>query len=109
MLTIKIKDRRNSRVEHSVDFAFVNDYEDNKGNECREYIHLHKGSGQYSWADQSNPFHLDNKINWLKENKLWGEMKNVYIDKKNYNDDLNKKSRSLFAEAVNDTYHKYNE
>lgn len=35
VLTIKVKDRKNSRVLHSVDFAFVNDYEDDEGYECQ--------------------------------------------------------------------------
>ena len=39
VLTIKVKDRKNSRILHSVDFAFVNDYEDDDGYDCQEYIH----------------------------------------------------------------------
>ena len=42
VLTIKVKDRKNSRVLHSVDFAFVNDYEDDEGYECQEYIRFNK-------------------------------------------------------------------
>lgn len=34
VLTIKVKDRKNSRILHSVDFAFVNDYEDDDGYDC---------------------------------------------------------------------------
>ena len=35
VLTIKVKDRKNSRILHSVDFAFVNDYEDDDGYDCQ--------------------------------------------------------------------------
>ena len=42
VLTIKVKDRKNSRILHSVDFAFVNDYEDDDGYDCQEYIHYNK-------------------------------------------------------------------
>lgn len=108
VLTIKVKDRKNSRVLHSVDFAFVNDYEDDEGYECQEYIRFNKEHNSYSWTDQSDDFYmLPDRIDWLKENDLWEKMKKVYIDKKNHNDNPNKHSRSLFAEAVNETYHKY--
>ena len=108
VLTIKVKDRKNSRVLHSVDFAFVNDYEDDEGYECQEYIRFNKEHNSYSWTDQSDGFYmLPDRIDWLKENDLWEKMKKVYIDKKNHNDNPNKHSRSLFAEAVNETYHKY--
>lgn len=108
VLTIKFKDRKKSRILHSVDFAFVNDYEDDEGNECQEYIHFHKKHKNYFWAEQSNSFcRLPEKIDWLKENKLWEKMKKIYIDKKNHNDNPDKHSRSLFVEAVNETYQKY--
>ena len=108
VLTIKVKDRKNSRVLHSVDFAFVNDYEDDEGYECQEYIRFNKEHNSYSWTDQSDGFYmLPDRIDWLKENDLWEKMKKVYIDKKNHNNNPNKHSRSLFAEAVNETYHKY--
>lgn len=108
VLTIKVKDRKNSRILHSVDFAFVNDYEDDEGNECQEYIRFNKKNNTFSWCDQPDGFYLlPEKIDWLKENNLWEEMKKIYINKKNRNDDPNKHSRSLFAEAVNETYQKY--
>ena len=108
VLTIKFKDRKNSRILHHVDFAFVNDYEDDEGNECQEYIHFDKKHENYFWNEQSYGFHmLHERIDWLKENGLWKEMKKIYIYKKNYNDDPNKHSRSLFAEAVNETYNKH--
>lgn len=107
VLTIKFKDRKNSRILHSVDFAFVNDYVDDEGNECQEYIHFDKKQKEYTWNEQSYGFYmLPEKIDWLKENGLWGEVRTIYIYKKNYNDNPHKHSRSLFAEAVNETYNK---
>lgn len=48
VLTIKVKDRKNSRILHSVDFAFVNDYEDDDGYDCQEYIRYNKKQNTYS-------------------------------------------------------------
>ncbi len=103
VLTIKIKDRRNSRILHSVDFAFVNDYEDDEGYKCQEYIHFDKKHNKYLWTNQLDSFYML-KINWLKKNNLWNEVRNIYIDKKNRNDNPDKHSRSLFAEAVSEIY-----
>lgn len=109
VLTIKFKDRINSRILHSVDFAFVNDYVDDEGNERQEYIRFNKGHKSYSWVEQPNGFYLlPEKNKWLKENGLWGEVRSTYLDKKNRNDNPDKHSRSLFAEAVNETYQKFN-
>lgn len=109
VLTIKVKDREKSRILYSVDFAFVNDYIDDEGYECQKYIRFNKEHNTYSWVNQSKGFYmLPERIDWLKKNNLWEKMKGVYIDKKNRNDDLDKHSRSLLAEAVNETYHNFN-
>lgn len=108
VLTIKVKDKANSRILHSVDFAFVNDYEDDEGNTCQEYIRFNKKHKSYSWEEQPQGFYmLPERSDLLKANGLWSEMKQVYLDKKNKNENPNKHSRSLFAEAVNVTYRKF--
>lgn len=43
---------------------------------------------------------LDEKIGWIKENDLWQEVRDSYIERKNSNNNPNKKSRSIFAETV---------
>lgn len=99
------KDRKNSRILHSVDFAFVNDYEDDDGYDCQEYIHYNKKQNTYSWSEQSQGFYmLPERFQWIKGNGLKDELDALYIRKKNNNDDPNKHSRSLFAEAVNACY-----
>ena len=105
VLTIKVKDRKNSRILHSVDFAFVNDYEDDDGYDCQEYIHYNKKQNAYSWLKQSKGFYrLPERFQWIKDSGLKDELYALYIRKKNNNDDPNKHSRSLFAEAVNACY-----
>ena len=71
VLTIKVKDRKNSRILHSVDFAFVNDYEDDDGYDCQEYIHYNKKQNTYSWLEQSQGFYmLPERFQWIKDNGL---------------------------------------
>ena len=108
VLTIKVKDKQNSRIVHSVDFAFVNDYEDVEGNACQEYIRFNKKHNSYTWEEQPQGFYmLPERIDWLKENDLWTETRQMYLRKKNTNENPDKHSRSLFAEAVNETYRKF--
>ena len=108
VLTIKVKDRQNSRIVHSVDFAFVNDHEDEEGNACQEYIRFNKKHNSYTWEEQPQGFYmLPERIDWLKENDLWTETRQTYLRKKNTNENPDKHSRSLFAEAVNETYRKF--
>lgn len=42
VITIKVKDTENSKIKHSVDFAIVNDYVDEDGYDCQEYIRFNK-------------------------------------------------------------------
>lgn len=108
VLTIKVKDKQNSRIVHSVDFAFVNDYEDGEGNACQEYIRFNKKHNSYTWEEQPQGFYmLPERIDRLKENDLWTETRQMYLRKKNTNENPDKHSRSLFAEAVNETYRKF--
>ena len=108
VLTIKVKDRKNSRVLHSVDFAFVHDYEDDDGYDCQEYIRFNKKQHSYSWVEQSSGFYmLPERYQWIIDNGLKDELLKIYIHKKNKNDDPDKHSRSLFAEAVNACYNEY--
>lgn len=100
VLTIKVKDRKNSRILHSVDFAIVNNY----GNGRQQYIHYNKSKQTYSWQEQPKGYYqLPEKVEWLKANGLWGEVRDLYLYKKN-NNYGEKKSRSLFAESVNEMY-----
>lgn len=108
VLTIKVKDRHNSRILYSCDFAIVNDYIDDDGNECQEYIHFHKRQNRYSWQEQPQGFYLlDEKAEWVKYNEYWNEMRDLYLDKKNRNNDPHKHSRSIYAETIHEICQKY--
>ena len=101
VLTIKVKDRKNSKILHSCDFAVANDYTDNQVNYHQKFIYFNKKQNTYEWQEQPEGFYmLDEKIGWIKENDLWQEVRDSYIERKNSNNNPNKKSRSIFAETV---------
>ena len=101
VLTIKKKDRKNSRILHSCDFAIINNYINEDGYDCQEYIHFNKKQNSYNWCEQPRGFYmLPEKVEWIKENDLWNEMKQLYLQEKDDNEDEHVHSRSIFASAV---------
>lgn len=104
VITIKFVDRRTCRVIHSVDFAII--YHCSK--EYVQYIHFNKDDGSYQWKRRKNSKHVEEKANWICSNGYKKDLEDLYLDKKNYNEDIKKKSRSLYAEAVKEIYDYYN-
>lgn len=99
VFTIKVKDRKKSRICYSCDFAIVYDYGDNQ----QQYIRYNKQKNNYTWEEQTKGFYcLPEKIEFCKDNQLWQEVREIYLDKKNYNTDSDKKSRSIFAETIHE-------
>lgn len=105
VLTIKVKNTARSRIIHSCDFAIVYNCE----NGDQQYIRFNKDNQNYTWEYRGNGFvDLPQKIEWIKRNKLWNELKEYYIEKKNNNTNPQKHSRSIFAETVNEICQKNN-
>ena len=103
VLTIKVKDYRNSKIIHSADFAVVNYCKDGR----QQYIHFNKKQNTYEWQYQPKSYYQINKeIDAIKQNGLWQEVRTLYLYKKNNNPN-NKKSRALFAETINEVYQQY--
>ena len=108
VITIKFKDRENSRILHSCDIAIVNDYVDEEDNERQEYIHFNKKQNEYYWQKQPQGFYLlDEKVEWIKGNGYWQEVRDLYLDKKNGNTDPHKHSRSIYAETIHEICQRY--
>ena len=61
VLTIKVKDKKNSKILHGCEFAVVNDYIDDDGYECQEYIHFNKSQNTYEWQEQPDGYYLLNE------------------------------------------------
>ena len=97
VLTIRVKDKINSRILHSCDFCII--YE--CGNGRQQFIRYNKKQKSYSWEYQPKGYmKLPSKIEWIKKHRLWQQVRDTYIYKKNINTDDNKKSRSIFAETI---------
>ena len=91
---------RSPKIEYSCDFAIVNTINDYQ----QEYIRFNKNTHEYSWQMQCKGYLLSKKEAYIKKNKLTDELRKIYLDKKNFNTNPNKKSRALYAEAVNELY-----
>lgn len=108
VLTIKKKNTKKSCIIHSCDFAIVNSYIDKKGYEYQQYIHFNKKSGEYQWYQQTQGYYmLPDKIDWIKDNGLWNDVRDLYIEKKNENDDPDLHSRTIFAITVHEICQRY--
>ena len=109
VLTIKVKDRRHAQILYSVDFAFVKNYTGRDGREHQQIIRYRKNQGSYVWEEQGDRgTDLREKEVWLKKNiRLWEEMRNRYLEKKNQNQDENLHSRSIYAQAVHEICQRY--
>lgn len=107
VLTIKKVNTNMSRIIHSCDFAIVNNYIDNKGRKCQQYIHFNKSANDYCWNKQSKGYYnLPKKVEWIKNNDLRDDLRNLYLQKKNNNEDSHVHSRTIFAQTVHEIYQK---
>lgn len=107
VITLKKIDRKKSKIIYSCDFAIVYDYIDENDFECQEYIRFNKKSNTYQWCEQSEGFFmLPEKIEWLKNNdnpeEIWQELRTLYIEKKNKNDNPDIHSRQILAIVVHE-------
>ena len=103
VITIKTIDPWHSRISHSCDFAIV--YE---GKDRQQYIRFNKETRNYMLDFQKQPYKdLEKRADFLKKNGHWNEVLDVYLDKKNDNDDPDKRSRSLYAETINECYSRH--
>lgn len=104
VITIKVKDTKKSEIIYSCDFAVVRDFEDGS----QQYIRHNKNHNTYVWEWQPDGFYmLPERIELIKDNNLWQELRELYLENKNKNTDIHKKSRSIFAETVNQIVNKY--
>ncbi|MBR1823849.1 MAG: hypothetical protein IJ779_06420 [Ruminococcus sp.] len=105
VITIKVIE--NNRIKYSCDFAIVHHYYKD-GKKRQEYIKFDKYHRRYLWNQRENDYYLlGNRINWLKKNDRWGELREYYISKKNKNNDPDKHSRSIYAESIKEMCDKY--
>ena len=98
VLTLRSKDSN-----YSCDFAIVH-YSNNQ----QQYIRYNKKAGSYSWEFQKQSYKdLEKRSDILKRHGYWDEVRDIYLDKKNNNSNPDKRSRSLYAETINECYRRY--
>lgn len=104
VITIKAVDRVNSRIEHSCDIAIVY----NCGNGQQQYIRCYKGWRlSYRWKYRDKAYDIDEKLQWIEENRLKQQLRDQYLINKSRNNNPEKHSRTIFAETVNNIYNEY--
>lgn len=65
---------------------------------------------RYYWNEVQNSGRLEEKVNVIKSENLWGEVRTAYLDKKKFylcRNDYNHPSFIVYVEAVNQVYNKY--
>lgn len=105
-LTIKVVDKRKSQIIHGCDFAIVDEYTDDQNN-YRQRILVQHANNLYSWQEKPISNNYTYKVSNLKANGLWNEVREEYLKIKNNNGDRNKKSYTMYYEAVNNVYGRY--
>lgn len=108
VITVNKVDKKKSKILYGCDFAVVRTTK--KGRQQNIILNKKNNKSSYVWEDRGDYFAgLSEREKFLKDSKksYWNELRIYYIDKKNYNDDDNKHSRSIYAEAVKEICDKY--
>ena len=107
-MVIQVVDRVNSKILHGCDFAIVNEYIDGNNEFNQEILIRNKTTDIYTWNEKQVAKNHTYKVSNLKANGQWNEVRDEYLKLKNNNNDEGKKSYTLFYEAVNNVYSRYN-
>ena len=92
------------RVEFSFDIAIL--AKNKNGNWCR-LIHNKSSQSQFTWNEVPTSHNVKDKVQILKANRLWNEVRECYLNLKNnylQNNDTNHPSFIVYVEAVNQVY-----
>lgn len=103
VLTIKCEAHRQSHILYSCDLAIVRD----RGSR-QQCIRYNKRLKTYTWEFQTQSYRdLEKRADALKTGVHWNEVRKIYIQKKNSNTNPDKRSRSLYAETINECYKRH--
>lgn len=102
VIKIKTVDKANSKIQYGCDFAIIY-YEEDSGNEGYYYLRKNKKQQSYSFGFRSL-INMDEKVNDICAENGWNHVREEYRKLKNINEGNNKKSFSLYIEAVNNVY-----
>ena len=96
VITIKKLNKARNKILFSVDFAVVNYYEDEEGNERQQYIHFDKAS------NTTNHRYVEDLI---KEKGMWEDVKILYLENKKK--EPHKKSRIVYYQTIDTIFKRY--
>jgi hypothetical protein len=103
-ITIKVIDKKHSKVLHSCDFAIIYYKNDLKTNGYY-YLKNNKSQKQYIFEYRELSKNIDLKLQKiLCVSNGWALIRDEYIKLKNNNKDINKHSFSLYLEAIHNVY-----
>lgn len=102
VLTLKVKDRKQSKIVYSIDLAIVNE-------DFTKYIHFNKSYLQneyaYRWQQMPQGYEeFSHKFDALKKSGHSDKLREEYLRRKNTNMDSNVHSRDILIQTVNDLY-----
>lgn len=103
-LTIKVVDETKKIMVHSCDFAIIyyGSHDDMNG---YFYLRNNKKQNTYEFAFRPLRSNIDEKVHEIRETSNgWNLIRDEYLFLKNKNQDLEKRSFSLYIEAVNNVY-----
>ena len=111
LTTDKIHFKKGNQTCFSIDLCIIR-----VGQDGRWYRLIHDKTGLvaldgYAWNEAQKSRGLTDKVDWLKHNDCWQEVRETYLDKKNMylsRVDHNHPSFNVYIEAVNEVFFKYN-
>lgn len=101
---------KGNKTEFKIDLAIVSEAKDGSW-----YRLIHRKTGfvsldQWYWNEGPQSKGLMERVDWLKKNGCWLEVRDTYLEKKNMyltRNDYNHPSFNCYIEAVNEVYNKY--
>lgn len=103
-ITIKVIDKKNSKIIRSCDLAIIYYIDDDEPDEGYKYLKNWK-NGNYSFEQRKLSVNINAKLDEIKEYENgWNIVREEYIKLKNRNKDTNKKSFILYMESINNVY-----
>lgn len=105
-ITIKVKDRNNSKIIHSCDFAVIYYPTDE---DYFKYVRFNKEKNNYTWEVRNCSRNYHDKLEWLKNNVngYWNAITEEYLKVKEGNKDPNKHSFQLYYETINNLINQF--
>lgn len=105
VITIKKLNKARNKILFSVDFAIVNYYEDEEGDERQQYVRFDKISNTYSWVLRKVATNHRYVEDLIKENNMWEVVKDLYLENKNK--EPYKKSRIVYYQTIDTIFKRY--